>query len=125
VVTREEEVPAAKDNVRGIFGKPWTARDVYRVKNEIDIKKETEERFGYKPGTQRFMGHYQQVITEEFKALRANDPDQLQDLVLEAEEWNRIRPPKDEQRRLVSDSSLTCHIVSSPTFHNVLLYTHS
>jgi hypothetical protein len=102
VVAREEEVRPTKDNVRGIFGKHWTARDVYRVKNEIDIKKETEERFGHKPGTQRFMGHYQQVITENFKAMQANDHNQLQDLVQEAEEWNRIRPPKDEQRRLVS-----------------------
>jgi len=104
VVPREEEVPPVKGNVRGIFGKPWMARDVYQVKNEIEIKKETQERFGYKPGTPQFMGYYQQVITEEFKALRANDPDQLQELVLEAEEWNRIRPPKEEQRRLVSHS---------------------
>ena len=69
MVVAREEVPATKDNVHGIFRKLWTAWDIYRMKNEIDIKKETEDRFGYKPGTQWFMGHYQQVITEEFKAL--------------------------------------------------------
>ena len=105
VIATEEEVPAAKDHVYGIFGKPWTARDVYRVKNEREIKKVMEERSGYKPGTPQFMGHYQQVITEEFKALQVNDPDQFQDLVQEAEEWNRIRPPKEEQWRLVLHSS--------------------
>jgi len=105
VIATEEEVPAAKDHVYGIFGKPWMAWDIYHVKNEREIKKVTEERSGYKPGTPRFMGHYQQVIMEEFKALRANDPNQFQDLVQEAEEWNRIRPPKEEQRRLVLHSS--------------------
>jgi hypothetical protein len=86
-------------HVRGIFGKPWTAREVYRVRHEAHLKKRTTEEHGHAPGTTKFVGRYQQIISDDFKAMEAEDPDQLQELQNEADEWNRARPPKEQQRK--------------------------
>jgi hypothetical protein len=82
-----------------IFGKPWTARDVYRVRNEVKLKKKTTEQHGQLPGTAQFVGQYQQMISEDFNKLQEEDPSTLHELEEEAELWNRERPPKEQQRK--------------------------
>jgi hypothetical protein len=95
----EEDTHQNCEHVRGIFGKPWTVRDVFRFRNEAELKRLTEERCGYRPGATQFMGSYQQIIGEEFKRLEKDDPEGIKDLLGEADEWNRTRPPKDEQQK--------------------------
>jgi hypothetical protein len=95
----EEAGPPDKDNVKAIFGRQWTARDVYRVHHESELKRRTTEKYGHLPGASLFVGRYQQLLSDDFKQLEANDADKLKALMDEAEEWNRERPPKEQQRR--------------------------
>jgi hypothetical protein len=98
-MSHEEDSHQDCEHVRGIFGKPWTAQDVFRIWNEAELKRLTEERCGHQPGATWFMGSYQQIKGEEFKRLEKDDPEGIKDLLNKADEWNRTRPLKEEQRK--------------------------
>jgi hypothetical protein len=64
VADADEDAPPPNQGnvVKGIFGKSWTARDVYRVHNEAKLKKKNTEQHGQLPGTAQFVDQYQQMI---------------------------------------------------------------
>jgi hypothetical protein len=107
----EEEAPSHSTHVKGIFGRPYTARDVFRAQNEQYIKFKTTERYGDQPGGNRFVGHYQQMITELFKQFKEDEPNEFREVEKEAELWNRRKPPKEEQQKYVS-SPLSTRLLS-------------
>jgi len=99
VSTMEDMIPIDKENVRGIFGRPWTARDVYWYWNEEQLKKITMEEEGHVPGSAAFMGTYQRMLMHEFNSYLDDHPDRLQEMEERAAKYNTSRLPKEEQQR--------------------------
>jgi hypothetical protein len=76
------------------FGRTWTARQVLYFEKQTEITATIEGERGLQPGQTEYLGALQPVISRMFKALSAEEKEELEN---KAKSWNTLQAPRDLQ----------------------------